>query len=213
MAKMISGSLPQCETGARQQVRSVPKPFQEWFLSISDQRDGDVDECVDGDWEAIVTDMNGNDNVYTCSIITKFVCVDGEINLDEELLTALSIDFDFVDEPSRTGSGLTFPEACCACGGGSEASTFSDTLNGWTIEVFGAVGEVTDPEDTGDETGEEEDLDEEEDEDVDEETPGPEDDEGDETEAPVAPEDCLTIGQLIDNWWIPSVLLVAPVLT
>ncbi|KAL3908747.1 MAG: hypothetical protein SGILL_008367, partial [Bacillariaceae sp.] len=186
---MTNGSLQQSDTGAKMQVNG------EWTLSIVDRKKGEVELCVpyddeeDANWSATFETADGL-LLFTCdSLATAGVCIDGGFSPElgaEDLATLSGLTSD---------DGLTAAEACCECGNGVAASEFDDLLFGWTLEVFGSSGDgcTTDPEGTGDETGEEED------EDVDEETSDPEDDEGDETEAPVSPEDCLTIGELIDN--------------
>ncbi|KAL3898844.1 MAG: hypothetical protein SGARI_006582, partial [Bacillariaceae sp.] len=115
----------------------------EWTLSLVDKIDGDVGACVGADgWIIDVPELQEISGVsqFSCNLFTAVgACADGIVN--PEILEEFELSFLL----ERTDdSGLTATEACCACGGGSPATAFTETLFGWTLEVYGAsAGEET----------------------------------------------------------------------
>ena len=113
----------------------------EWTLSLVDRKAGDVGACADITGFLVDSATLG---ALTCTqLVFKDVCVDGNVsNLQGLDLTGLA---DLAD-----GSGRTMTDACCACGGGRSTSERTETLLGWTLEVYGTSMESasTDPIDT-----------------------------------------------------------------
>ena len=104
----------------------------EWTLSLVDEAAGDVSDCVDvPDWALKV-----REGFVDCAFLEMSgACEDGgqgpEFGDIFGGLTGLS-DPELADE-----NGVTPDVACCACGGGTNASDVADMLKSWRMIVYG----------------------------------------------------------------------------
>jgi len=98
-----------------------------WTLSIVDLKDGDVEaSCADYEW--IMLDK------ITCKTLESVqYCEDGFV--DPYGKAAFSGEYDLIF--FETYNGLTAKEACCACGGGANVDSLSDSLIEWKLAVYG----------------------------------------------------------------------------
>jgi hypothetical protein len=99
-----------------------------WTLSIRDLREGSVSECANRPF--FLPDYG----IIGCMSLKIAACKDNGLNPifwyrypdDHPLLTARDRE-----------SGLTFQEACCACGGGVQASRVTNIVRSWKLLVHG----------------------------------------------------------------------------
>jgi hypothetical protein len=109
----------------------------EWMISLVDEAAGDVSDCVDiPGWAQKARDDFELVELFDCIELEIFgACEDGgqgpEFGDIFGGLTGLS-DPELADE-----NGVTPDVACCACGGGTNASDVADMLKSWRMIVYG----------------------------------------------------------------------------
>ncbi|CAB9505443.1 Furin-like protease 1, isoform 1 [Seminavis robusta] len=95
-------------------------PVGTWTLRVSDQRAGVVSDCVDLPW---VTFVDPTGEGYNASLSCG--------SFDDETYCEVDEISDVVFE------GRKMAEACCLCGGGALASSFSSSLTSWKLVIYG----------------------------------------------------------------------------
>ena len=106
-------------------------PFGTWTLNVTDVNPGDLSECADHLW-----DLETPGRTVNCKFFEKRkYCLDGRVDAEEIAADGNSALLSLTDEDR----GLTFEEACCACGGGRRRGegNFLDLVVQWRIVVYG----------------------------------------------------------------------------
>ena len=109
-------------------------PVGEWVLTLTDRRKGNLGNCVDLDYQGIVTTQGEEFTVNCLTIELAKACENG---------TVFDVEIDAATDSSnndRTGRA-----ACCVCGGGRSASTVN-ALSSWRLVIYGHAeleGETT----------------------------------------------------------------------
>jgi subtilisin-like proprotein convertase family protein len=127
---LLPGSRPEntiLEDGEAWKVLTVrnwgESAIGKWYLRIRDTKDGDVSDCADLPFSALVDGWE-----WSCSDLDVYgACFDG-------LSTSSKVEDEFFD---LEYNGRTAEEACCSCGGGASAEGLIDQLLKWRIVVFG----------------------------------------------------------------------------
>jgi subtilisin-like proprotein convertase family protein len=100
-------------------------PIGEWTLTLTDRRSGNLGDCIDLDYQYSVT-REGEYTVVNCFTIEQTVaCADGKV---------LNTQVD--DAKDSSNNYRTGRSACCACGGGENASTVN-VLSSWRLVIYG----------------------------------------------------------------------------
>lgn len=104
-------------------------PFGEWSLTLTDERSGHLEECVD---DGNFFFYYGSTAVFCEYLERQKICLDGGYN------QAFFDSGNYEPLKERTDTnGKTMTESCCVCGGGFGRQTFEDKLRHWTIAVYG----------------------------------------------------------------------------
>jgi kexin len=116
-------------------VRSWGEMAQgDWTLGITDLLAGDVDTCVDIGWSIVDQGTKRECDYFEF----EGFCVDGGVDEGElEYYNSAYLQSIF------DTNGLSFADACCACGGGqtrsSNGNVFVDQLIQWRLVIYGRL--------------------------------------------------------------------------
>lgn len=107
-----------------------------WQLRITDQRAGDLSECVDLQWSILF----GGQTLDCQFFVLSEACVDGAQGSGFSSYLSGVSDLNAVALTDLNGVGPAI--ACCVCGGGMGAELVEDVLESWRLEVFGHEAET-----------------------------------------------------------------------
>jgi hypothetical protein len=111
----------------------------EWTISLVDEAAGDVSDCVDTpDWAQKARDDFELVELFDCIDLEIFgACEDGGQGPEfGDIFGGLGLT-GLSDPWLADENGVTPDVACCACGGGTNASDVADMLKSWRMIVYG----------------------------------------------------------------------------
>lgn len=117
-------------------------PSGEWFLTVVDWVPGDLDVCFDTPFDfSFAVEGMGADTFHCAELVSQAnICWEGTVNEEavKEGMAMLGVE-DIVDDTS----GMSFRDACCACGGGDMPAMDSSEeppknhLVSWSLVAYG----------------------------------------------------------------------------
>ena len=93
-----------------------------WMLQITDEKEGDIAECIDRPWEySFIDEDTGAEQTLTCATLRDDI-TDCDAQLEPEIA---QLEFE----------GTALVDACCRCGGGYPE--LPNTLISWSLVIYG----------------------------------------------------------------------------
>lgn len=99
-------------------------PIGTWTLKIVDEKPGVLSDCVDFYWYYSYNLDAGGKQTLTCDDFQFVTDCKNDTQVNPDIL---NIEYD----------GRTLLEACCACGGGTNATNIANELKSWHMVVYG----------------------------------------------------------------------------